>query len=363
MTDNQPLVTIIIPCYNTERFVVETIESCLKSSYQNLEILVIDDGSTDNSAQLIKNIANKNPTVQYIYQKNKGLSSARNTGIDSAKGDFLMFLDADDLIYQNKIKIQVDFLQKNPKYDLLASGFARTDERGKLLYDSPAKEKQIDLSDMVTSSQFPVHTALIRKAAIKNTGYFDTSLRAAEDWDYWCRMLIKGHQMYRLAQPLCTYRLLDNAMTANAPRQTEMLLRVTEKTFSNPDLPKNLSVLQDAAKKQVLLNGTARCFVLDFHEEGNAYLKQYQAANKEEDTAVLAKKMAAMMKHIHVKDIEGKAKKIASAIDTEKNIKNDILLNYYMIYTPNVSKNFALFLKKPFRVLGLLLETVKTKLS
>ena len=362
MTDNQSLVTIIIPCYNTERFVVETIESCLKSNYQNLEILVIDDGSTDNSAQLIKDIANKNPTVQYIYQENKGLSGARNTGINLAKGAFIMFLDADDLIYSDKVKIQVNFLQENSKYDLVASGFARTDERGKLLYNAPAKEKQIDLSELVTSSQFPVHTALIRRDAIKSTAYFDTNLRAAEDWDYWCRMLIKGHQMYRLAKPLCTYRLLDNAMTANAPRQTEMLLKVTEKTFKNIDLPTKLSSLENAAKKQVLLNGTARCFVLDFYEEGNAYLKQYQAIDKREDTAVLAKKIAAMMKHIHVKDIEEKSEKIASVICTEENIKNDILLNYYLFYTPNMSKLFALFFRNPVRVLGFILKTIKVKL-
>lgn len=361
MTDNQPLVSIIIPCYNTERFVAETINSCIKSTYSNLEILVIDDGSTDNSAKIIQDIAEENAVVQYIFQKNKGLSGARNTGIDSANGDFLMFLDADDLIYPDKVEIQLTFLQKNPKYDLVACGFARTDERGNLLYNSPAKEKQIDLSELVTSSQFPVHTALIRRDAVKNTGYFDTSLRAAEDWDYWCRMLIKEHQMYRLARPMCTYRLLDNAMTANAPRQTEMLFRVTEKTFTNTDLPKDLAVLENIAKKQVLLNGTARCFVLDFYKEGNAYLKQYQALDKEEDTTVLTKKIAAMIKHINIKNVEKKSEQIAAAIHTEANIQNDILLNYYLIYTQNVPKIFGLFLRNPFQVTTLVLKTIKAK--
>lgn len=350
MTKNQPLVTVIIPCYNTETFVAETIESCLNSSYTPLEILVVDDGSTDNSVQIIKDIASKNSTVSYIYQENKGLSGARNTGIANAKGDFIMFLDADDLIYAKKIELQVSFLQDNPQYDLVACGFARTDERGEILYNIFANQRAIQLSEILISSQFPVHTALVRRSAIVNIGYFDTKLRAAEDWDYWCRMAMKNHKMYLLAQPLCTYRLLDDAMTANAPRQTKMLLQVVQKNFSNPDLPTNLKYLEAEAKKQVLLTGAARCFVLNYMSEGKEFLKKYKKVENTLDLFLLTKKIAAMMKHNHVQDIEQKAKKLASEIGIKADIEAHILLQYYLFYQRDILRLLSLSLQNPILV-------------
>ena len=108
MNANQPLVSVVIPCFNHGRFLPEAIESVLAQTYPWIEILVVDDGSTDNTRE----VAAQYPHVRYVYQHNQGLSAARNTGIRHSTGDFLVFLDADDLLYPGAIACNVGYMQE-----------------------------------------------------------------------------------------------------------------------------------------------------------------------------------------------------------------------------------------------------------
>lgn len=309
---SQPIVSVIIPCYNTADFVAETILSVVKQSYEELEIIVVDDGSTDSSKAEINSV--KDSRLRYVYQENQGLSSARNTGIKNASGDFIMFLDADDVLYREKIAVQLNFFRQHPQYDIVTCGFDRTDERGAVLYSVHPGQKELSISLMLSESQFHVPTALLRKEIIAKTGFFDTSLPAAEDRDYWCRCSLNGAKIYRLSESLCTYRLVSSAMTSNAPRQTEMLLRVTNKNFSNPKLPEVFRAEKESATFKVLITGAARCFVLDYHEEGITYLEKALLLDpnlSKYDYDLLAGKLAGMLRHMNVLNPSEKLEKLA----------------------------------------------------
>lgn len=112
-----PLISIIVPVYNTEQFIAETIESVIEQSYSNWELWLIDDGSTDNSAKVIKSIAEKDNRINYVHKENGGQASARNLGIKKANGEYIAFLDSDDLWLKDKLEEQIEILNRlNPDF-------------------------------------------------------------------------------------------------------------------------------------------------------------------------------------------------------------------------------------------------------
>jgi glycosyltransferase involved in cell wall biosynthesis len=113
--NNAPNISVIVPVFNGEKYLAETIKSILAQTYQPLEIIVVDDGSTDNS----RNISQSFKEIKYVYQENAGPAFARNRGLREAQGDYFAFLDADDLWVPNKLELQIDAFQKNPEYDLV----------------------------------------------------------------------------------------------------------------------------------------------------------------------------------------------------------------------------------------------------
>ena len=124
---NYPLVSIVIPAYNMERFISDAIVSCLNQTYENREIIVIDDGSRDGTKRIVKEFGQ---AVFYHYQPNTGVSAARNHGIRCAKGKFISFLDADDIWLPDKLKKQIAAIKDNPSIKAISCGYAIMDETG-----------------------------------------------------------------------------------------------------------------------------------------------------------------------------------------------------------------------------------------
>lgn len=364
MKNANPLVSVIIPCYNTAKFIAETIQSVIDQTHDNLDIIIVNDGSTDNSVEVIQAFRDKR--INLISQKNQGLSAARNTGIQNAKGVFINFLDADDVLVNNKIEKQVRFLEKNKEYGLVACNFIRTDEKGKYLYTVQDKEEDISPKDLYTKSQFPVHTALIKTEWIANNGWFDTDLRAAEDWDYYCRLSLLGCKMYRMDFAGCTYRLLDSAMTGNAPRQSEMLLNVVEKTFSNELMPSTYINLKNDALKIILLQAICRCFALGYNEEGYAYLRKLKVLKPDIENNnydVLTRKFGFMVKHMQVTDYQEKITVFTSKAPKDlaflKRLNRKFLFYAQVINSPN---QLAVIIRTLFTEPQLLFQVLKNKL-
>ena len=181
------LITVIIACFNHGNFLSKAIDSVLAQTYQPIEIIMVDDGSTDNS----KEIAAKYPAVKYIFQSNSGVASARNTGIKHSSGEFILFLDADDWLLPAGLAINYQFLDDNPKVAFVSGAFK--------LFKVATKEES-DIQVMVTEKHFNrlleynyismIATVLFRRWALEEF-CFDTSLKASEDYDLYLKIARK----------------------------------------------------------------------------------------------------------------------------------------------------------------------------
>lgn len=204
-----PLVSVIIPTYNRKEYLDIAINSAIKQTYTNIEVLVIDDGSTHNYAE---DLCGKYNNCFYFYKDNGGLSSARNFGIKKAKGDFVAFLDDDDFWKLNKIEKQVEIITKHPEVDLIHSSALVVNENGeptgKVIGASNKKVSKRSgkvfwnaLGTWVVKSPTP----LIRKSVFTKDLLFDETILIGEDVDFYQRLFYR-HQVYYIDEPLAYYR-------------------------------------------------------------------------------------------------------------------------------------------------------------
>ena len=208
-------VSVIIPTYNYARFLNNCINSVITQSYENTEIIVVDDGSTDNTREVISVFGNR---INYIYQENQGLSSARNTGLLNAGGEYIQFLDSDDILHKDAIKERVLFLEKNPEVSIAVcrnKEFSDTDKNGNPIINGHWKlpEENLDIH-LCYLNIAPPHAFLIRRKVAQDVGTFDKGLKACEDYDYWLRSLLKGHVPVYCPRGLVYYRKHPESMSS-----------------------------------------------------------------------------------------------------------------------------------------------------
>lgn len=186
---NGPIVSVIIATYNRAKSLGTAIESVLKQSYCNIEIIVVDDGSTDETKKIVQPYI-KNYAIRYIYQKNKGCVEARNNGIKIAKGKYIAILDDDDFWCDDKkIEKQVNFFEKNTDYVLVGGGAIKIDQDGKEIVRYLLPEKDIDIRKiLLVSDSFAHVTTLFKKDAWEKLGGYDENFDGLEDWELWLRM-------------------------------------------------------------------------------------------------------------------------------------------------------------------------------
>lgn len=220
------LVTVIIPSYNQGKFIAKSIQSCLDQTYLDLEIIIIDDGSTDDTAQVVKKIIQKNPgrDIKYVLKKNSGPSESRNNGIKMAKGKYIQFLDGDDYLGKNKIKLQVDFLDKNNQIDIVYGSFRyeNLDKKSPKL-----KDFVIDLSAntnnletvLKTGGLMPIQCFLVRKYVFTKSGMFNPKRGALEDLDLWIRCIQKEAKFFFLEDFKQSVYVLKNVSLSRDKRK------------------------------------------------------------------------------------------------------------------------------------------------
>jgi len=234
-----PTVSIIIPTYQRSHWVGEAIESVLAQTYKDYEIIVVNDGSTDNTAEVLNQFQDK---IKIIEQENKGGSAARNTAIDNSHGRYIAFLDDDDLWLPNKLEKQIALLEFNDKIGLIYSDMFWFNKKG-VLPNTKAQASSLHLArlywmhflnfDFLSSPTSS--TVIVRRQALDEMGLFDESLTNCHDYDLWLRIGEKW-LFYYLDEPLTMYRLSDTNMTKNRERVLASFLRVKEKALDrNPD--------------------------------------------------------------------------------------------------------------------------------
>lgn len=193
------LITIIIPTYNYACFISEAIDSVLSQTYTHWECYIVDDGSTDNTSDVVDQYTSIDTRIHFIRQENAGPAAARNNGIKHSNGEFIQFLDADDLIASDKIRQQLSFLESNPTVDIVYGDmrYFRSEAPIDLLYsmfepDMPwmpmasGVGREI-LLPLLSQNIMVSNAPLIRRSVIHDVGLFDETLEALEDWQYWLR--------------------------------------------------------------------------------------------------------------------------------------------------------------------------------
>lgn len=217
-----PLVSIICPCYNQAQYLEETIESALKSSYRPVEILIINDGSTDNSEEVAEKLSSEHEEISVINQSNQGAAKARNCGINSAKGKYILCLDSDDLISKNYLSEGIQILEKAPKVKIAYCEAVKFSEKGQKPWKlKPYSSNQLARDNMIFVS------AIFRKSDWEACGGFsEDMLYGREDWEFWIKMLKTGGEVVRLPFVGFYYRLTPTSKrkkTGTAQKKKERI--------------------------------------------------------------------------------------------------------------------------------------------
>ena len=223
-------ISIIIPNYNTAHYLPDAIDSVLASDYPNYEIIVVDDGSKDNSKEVILGYAEEKH-ISYVFQANKGLAGARNTGIEKATGDLLVFLDSDDTIKPDKLSKQAAYLNSHPDCDIVFSKslyFIENDLSNTRPAELPIWEGLV-FEKLLNGNIFLVNAIMARKKAVVEAGAFDSHFRELEDWDLWLRMTLNGSKVGYIPEVLSMVRLRKGSMTNNQTKMYRTMVKVMGK--------------------------------------------------------------------------------------------------------------------------------------
>jgi len=230
----EPLVSVIIPNYNYGRFLEESIGSALNQTYPNVEVIVVDDGSTDDSVDVANSF---NDRIRFISQENAGVSAARNRGIAESRGEVIAFLDSDDVWLPEKLEKQMRILEKDPDVGLVHCGYIEVDSDGKpgqIHVDGMSGQVAIEL----LRYRRPVilgggSAAIVRRSIFDRIGGFDPNVSPAEDWEFYyrCARICK---VGFVAEILMKYREHQSNAHLNIRRMEKAILGAFDKSFSEP---------------------------------------------------------------------------------------------------------------------------------
>lgn len=231
---NNPGISVIIPTYNTAQFIVDAIESVLSQTFQDFEVVIADDGSTDNTSEVVKPFVDKYPDrIRYFYKKNGGEGSARNYGIKRAKGNYLAFLDSDDLWYPEKLERSYKALQEQPEYGIVCHGYRQTyngqyggDFSVNIKYNKFSQEDF--LREFYLQCRFSIITVMMKKDIFYKVGGFDESFAALTDYDFWMRCAMVSRVLF-LGEILAEYRKRGGSILSNVEQQLQYGTRFMEK--------------------------------------------------------------------------------------------------------------------------------------
>ena len=212
-----PLVSIITPCYNSESFIADTIKSVQNQSYENWEMLITDDGSTDSSIKIIEKFATEDTRIKLFKISNAGAAVARNHSIEQAKGTYIAFLDSDDIWLPKKLEKQINFMETN-NYILSFTSYQRMNEEGILINEVVKAHAKLNYKNMLYSNKIGCLTAMYNQEKLGKI--YMPLIRKRQDYALWLSILKKVDFAYGLDEVLATYRLRNFSMSA---KKTEMI--------------------------------------------------------------------------------------------------------------------------------------------
>ena len=211
---NNKLVSVIVPVYNAEKFISQTLDSIIKQDYQEKEIIIVDDCSTDNSSQIIKEYMKSNPFIKYHkLDKNSGVAVARNTAIGIAKGRFLAFIDSDDIWEQGKLSCQLKLFDKYSGTPLTYTAISYIDENGKTIKEKRNVKNSLSFEFLLRNTMIATSSVIIDRNVVKEVKM--PFRRSGEDYSLWLRILKQYGDAYGLNYPFTRYRKTKSSISSN----------------------------------------------------------------------------------------------------------------------------------------------------
>ena len=221
--------TVVIPAFNAARTITSTLQSIAESSYIPREVVLVNDGSTDNTVSEVTNF-NCTLNISLVNQENQGISSALNCGIQLVKTPYVARLDADDLVHPKRFEKQIKFLVDNPEIDVVGSAIQ---EFGNSSLERYYPKSEIAVFLRSTHSTVVAHPSLMAKTCIMSQFKYDKSYDGVEDHELWCRMLVNDVHITNLTDILTYYRVHQNQVTSTPTKETIALKNRLNKHFTN----------------------------------------------------------------------------------------------------------------------------------
>ena len=210
MTDKNHKVSVIVPCYNQAQFLAEALDSVLAQIYSNWECIVVNDGSTDNVDEVVASYLEKDSRFKYLKQENQGVAAARNNGIRHTDGEYILPLDADDMLAPTFIDKAVSYIGQHDKCKLV---YCDTELFGSL--SGPFRMKKYEYDKFIWANCIPC-TALFRRKDFESTSGYNSNMRdGLEDWDFWLSLLTRADEVHRIEEKLFFYRMKETKNTRN----------------------------------------------------------------------------------------------------------------------------------------------------
>lgn len=212
--DNLPLVSVLMPTYNREKFVGEAIESVLSQTYPNFELLVVDDGSTDKTKSVVQKYLT-DPRVKYFYKENGGQSSGRNLGFKNSKGDYIAFLDSDNKWKPEKLKICMTAALDNPDVGVVYGDNITIDEHGNEIgRDTMRRHSGFITAQLLKDNFVTINTATLKRECYEAMGGLDESFIRAPDYEFWLRLSTRYKFLY-VPQYVSYYRVMEDQISSD----------------------------------------------------------------------------------------------------------------------------------------------------
>ncbi|HEX4735758.1 MAG TPA: glycosyltransferase [Thermoleophilaceae bacterium] len=253
-------VTVVIPTYNRSDLVGEAINSVLAQDWPETEVLVVDDGSTDRTPEVLAGYGDR---VRVIRQENAGESAARNTGILAASHELVAFLDSDNYWLPGKLGLQMQLFSHDEPPDVAFSAYTRIGDvpEEDVVLSEWAGTQEDALEQLLIGCRINTSTVIVRRNALIDVGLYDSSLRCAQDYDLWLRLAVAGYHIAYVPRPLAAYRIHGGAVSLDSELVNASTERVVERLFDNDLLPAEFQERRDFYLARCYLNSA--CFYLD----------------------------------------------------------------------------------------------------
>lgn len=227
------MISIIIPTFNRRDYITTALDSVLKQTYEDHEIIVVDDGSTDDTKDVLKPYQDN---IRYFYQDNSGIPTTRNRGIREARGDYIAFLDSDDYWLPEKLERQIECFSKNPHYGMVATRCSSIRPDGRLREKNRPGKSGWVLIDLFKANFIRTSSAMIKKECLDTVGVFDESLPECEEYDLWLR-IAKQYPVGFINDPLSVYTDNPEGVSTDSLAGRLLRLKVLEKDYLKECIP------------------------------------------------------------------------------------------------------------------------------